>query len=241
MLLQRIGNHLSSLCFALRADDCGLSLLLRSCNHKLLPLGLLLCYLLLFDGLGKFLAIHEMGDGNVIHQDVELSGSLCDCFPDFLGHLLSLSQQLLSIVLSNGCFQHLVGNGWQDALIIVFTQGLVYVWQPLHIRTEEHSAMDGDGLKILGSCCGLNELRANPNIVQLGSHHPRDLEVSAFTSDLVLNSCEHVQDHCALASIHIEQARSRNGGQSCNPETRSGNHGQDSISSCHCCLPISGL
>ena len=64
-------------------------------------LGLLLGDLLLFNGLCELWTEMQVCDGDIIKDDVEVSESLSEAVPDFLGDLLSLSEQLGSVVASD--------------------------------------------------------------------------------------------------------------------------------------------
>mmetsp|Transcript_3611 Transcript_3611/g.8683 ORF Transcript_3611/g.8683 Transcript_3611/m.8683 type:complete len:222 (-) Transcript_3611:47-712(-) len=219
MLLERLGNHLCGLGLALGADDRRLPLLLRSCHDELLPLGVLLGNLLLLDCPGELFAVGEVGDGDVVHQDVELPCAMDDGLADLLRDMLALRQQLLRIVLRNRGLHHLVGNGWDHALVVVLAEGRVDGGQTCNVGPEEHPDVDGDCLQILRARGGLNELGPQPDAVDFRLHQPRHFEVRALAPDLVLHTRHHVEDNSTLATVNIKQAGGGNDRQATQHQT----------------------
>mmetsp|Transcript_3612 Transcript_3612/g.8684 ORF Transcript_3612/g.8684 Transcript_3612/m.8684 type:complete len:310 (-) Transcript_3612:99-1028(-) len=205
MLLERLGNHLCGLGLALGADDRRLPLLLRSCHDELLPLGVLLGNLLLLDCPGELFAVGEVGDGDVVHQDVELPCAMDDGLADLLRDMLALRQQLLRIVLRNRGLHHLVGNGWDHALVVVLAEGRVDGGQTCNVGPEEHPDVDGDCLQILRARGGLNELRPQPDVIELRLQEPRDFEVRSLPPYLVFHTRQHIEDHSTLAAIYVKE------------------------------------
>jgi len=63
--------------------------------------------LLVLDGLGELVAEREVGDGDVVHDEVELLRPVGQLVPDARAHGLTLAQQLLGVVLGHDCLQHL--------------------------------------------------------------------------------------------------------------------------------------
>eukprot|EP01022_Parablepharisma_sp_SALTPOND_P035185 TRINITY_DN94426_c0_g1_i1.p1 TRINITY_DN94426_c0_g1~~TRINITY_DN94426_c0_g1_i1.p1 ORF type:complete len:167 (-),score=27.88 TRINITY_DN94426_c0_g1_i1:27-527(-) len=74
------------------------------------PLCVLLCHLLAFDGLGELVAEAQVCYGNIVEKDVEVSRTVDQHLLDFRRDLLSLGQQLVSIVLCNDCLEYLVAD-----------------------------------------------------------------------------------------------------------------------------------
>lgn len=64
-------------------------------------------HLLVLDGLRELVAEGEVGDGHVVHDEVELLGAVGQLVPDAGADRLTLAQQLLRIVLGYDCLQHL--------------------------------------------------------------------------------------------------------------------------------------
>lgn len=60
------------------------------------------------------------------------------------------------------------------------TQSLVQCRELLHVGLEEEATVDGDGLQILCSGGGLDELRPHANVVDVRVHHPGNHEMSAL-------------------------------------------------------------
>mmetsp|Transcript_65826 Transcript_65826/g.170143 ORF Transcript_65826/g.170143 Transcript_65826/m.170143 type:complete len:363 (+) Transcript_65826:38-1126(+) len=230
VLLQGFRDHLGGLGLALGPDDGRLSLLLGLGDDELLLLRLLLRDLLFLDGPGEFLAVSQVGDGNVVHQDVELARPRHDCLPDLPGDVLSVGQQLLGVVLGDGRLHDLVGDRGQHALVVVFAQGLVDGGQPSNIGLEEHPDVNGHHLQILGASGGLDEFRPDAYVVPLRLVEPRHPEVRALTPDLVLDTGEHVEDHGPLATIDVEEEKSWKHGSSAQSHTGSGEIGQRFVS-----------
>mmetsp|Transcript_20788 Transcript_20788/g.45787 ORF Transcript_20788/g.45787 Transcript_20788/m.45787 type:complete len:230 (+) Transcript_20788:307-996(+) len=219
-------NHRRGIGLALRANDSGLTLELGAGHDELLPLGILLRDLLLFDGPCKLLPIGQVRDGHVVHEDPELACPLHNGLANGLRDVLSLRQQLLSVVLSNRGLHYLVRNGRQDSLIIVFSERLVDVGQTVHVRLEKHAAMNRHSLEVLRARGCLNELRPQPNVVPLGLHEPRNPEVCAFFPDLVIDTTHHVQHYDPFAAIYIKKAKGRKCCKASETKTHARDRGQ---------------
>lgn len=63
--------------------------------------------LLVLDSLGELVAEGEVGDGHIVHDEVELLRPVGQLFPDASTHGLTLAQQLLCIVLCHHRFENL--------------------------------------------------------------------------------------------------------------------------------------
>mmetsp|Transcript_21151 Transcript_21151/g.47675 ORF Transcript_21151/g.47675 Transcript_21151/m.47675 type:complete len:203 (-) Transcript_21151:407-1015(-) len=99
-----------SLRVALGTDDGSALLLLLQLDNELLALRLLLGHLLLFDCLGKLLAVIQMSDGDILNDNSKLVASLCDPVPNLLRHPLSHCQQSLRIILGYDTLQDLIAH-----------------------------------------------------------------------------------------------------------------------------------
>lgn len=64
-------------------------------------------YLLVLDSLGKLVPEGEVGDGHVVHDEVELLRAVGQLVPDAGAHGLTLAQQLFRVVLGHHGLQHL--------------------------------------------------------------------------------------------------------------------------------------
>jgi hypothetical protein len=109
-LLHRLADCVCCLGLALGADDIGLPLLLGLLDNKARTLGLLLCNLLLLDGLGKLLAKRHVRDGHVFESNVELVGTLEQVGADPVGHGFTLGDELGGVELGDDGFEHFVSN-----------------------------------------------------------------------------------------------------------------------------------
>lgn len=77
--------------------------------------------------MSKLWAERNMGDGNVIEDQVESSGSLHQVFSDQSGNHFSLGDQLTCIELGNDGLEHFVYDRGKDSLVIVCTKFSVAV------------------------------------------------------------------------------------------------------------------
>mmetsp|Transcript_601 Transcript_601/g.2389 ORF Transcript_601/g.2389 Transcript_601/m.2389 type:complete len:222 (-) Transcript_601:395-1060(-) len=103
-------------------DNGGLPLLVALQNDVLCPLGLLLCDLLLLDRLGELDSELEVGDRDVLDDQVEVPGPLGQVLLDLCGHFITLRQELLRVVLRHHGLEDLVGDRRQHPLVVVEAQ-----------------------------------------------------------------------------------------------------------------------
>mmetsp|Transcript_22634 Transcript_22634/g.51713 ORF Transcript_22634/g.51713 Transcript_22634/m.51713 type:complete len:231 (+) Transcript_22634:20-712(+) len=160
VLCERLRDHLGSLGLALGSDHGCLPLLLGALHDELLPLGILLCNLLLLDSVGELLPVGEVHYGHVVHENAELARALHDGLPDLSRDLLAVREELLGVVLCDRRLEDLVGHRREHALVVVGPQRLVDVGQPGDFRLEEHADVHCDGLQVLGARGGLDQLGA---------------------------------------------------------------------------------
>lgn len=77
-------------------------------------------HLFVLDGLGELVPEREVGDGHVVHNQVELFCAVGQLVADASAHGLTLAQQLLRVVLGHHGLQHL------HAAVIVITVIVVF-------------------------------------------------------------------------------------------------------------------
>mmetsp|Transcript_82073 Transcript_82073/g.180383 ORF Transcript_82073/g.180383 Transcript_82073/m.180383 type:complete len:225 (+) Transcript_82073:90-764(+) len=119
VLLDGSTDHLRRGHLSLGVDD-GLLLLLLSGEHEVAgSLGLLLRNLLRFDGLLVFGGEAEMGDGNVVEQDVEVLRALREVVADRAADKFTLHDELRGVVLCHHALQDFVNDGGKDLLVVV--------------------------------------------------------------------------------------------------------------------------
>lgn len=61
----------------------------------------------------------ELGDGNVIKDDIEISRTFCQFTTHEQGNLLSLCDQLWGIEFGNNTFQDFITNRGKDFFIVI--------------------------------------------------------------------------------------------------------------------------
>ena len=66
-----------------------------------------LSHLLVLDGLGELVAKGEVGDGHVVHDEVELLGAVRELVTDAGADRLTLAEELLCVVLGHDGLEHL--------------------------------------------------------------------------------------------------------------------------------------
>jgi hypothetical protein len=67
-------------------------------------------------------------------------------------HHLSLRDELGRVELGDDALQDFVADGWEDPLIIVQTQALVYPGKLFDVWSGKHSKSDRDHLQVFGAC-----------------------------------------------------------------------------------------
>ena len=85
-------------------------------------LSLLLSNLLLFDSLAELSSKMKICDRYIIKDDVEVLKSHLETFFDALTDLLSLCDELVSVVAGNNRLQDLVNDGRQYSTIVIHSQ-----------------------------------------------------------------------------------------------------------------------
>ena len=118
--------------------------------------------LLVLNRLLVLLAEASIGDRHLVNQDVKERDSFLKGSLDVLGDLLSLSEQLLSVVLRDDGLGDLPNDRVHYFLSIGHAKLLSDLDQLLGVRLEEHSDSEVDLLQVLvrGGGSLLNEARS---------------------------------------------------------------------------------
>lgn len=149
-----------------------------------------------------------MGDGNIVENDKEFLGSFRQIVSDFLRNLLSLSQKLLSVVLSNHTFQYFLSNRRNNSLIIIHTDFINDFRNLLFNWSKQNSESNFNLLQVSSSRSRLNLLILGPHfhylrLLQNGNH-----KVHAFPIDLLLKSPHLIHFHGSFSSVYCEDKSS---------------------------------
>jgi hypothetical protein len=119
-LRNSLSNELGTLGLTLSAKDVGLCDFFVLENNELSTFGHLLSNLLLLDRGHELGGELKVSDGNIVENDGVLKSAFRKLFTDLHGDLLTLGDELLSIVLGNGRLQNFVTNGGDNSFIVVF-------------------------------------------------------------------------------------------------------------------------
>lgn len=125
--LDGLANQLGRLGFSLSLDNLLLTLLLGTLDQEDSSLGLLLGDLFGLDGSAVLRTEAELGDRDVIEDDVKVFGALDELAADHVGHQLTLSDELTGVEFGDHALEHFVADGWQDAFVVVKAQLLIHV------------------------------------------------------------------------------------------------------------------
>ena len=141
-------KELGSLGLTLSLDNGGFLVLEGLVDEELWSLSILLCNLFLFNGLGELGSEMQVRDGHIIEHDIEVLASFSETVSNLLWNLLSLSEQLSSVVSGDNRLEHLVDNWGEDTTIVILTQESVKIMELLRVRAEQDSQWDVDHLQI---------------------------------------------------------------------------------------------
>lgn len=118
--------------------------------------------------------------GDIIQSNVEASSSSGKVVANESGNILTLSDQLTGVELSDNALQHLVNDGREDSFIIILSEGSVNLRKGFDSWSRQDTAGDINHLEVLGSSEGCNVARLCADIVVDGSLEPRNLEMSSW-------------------------------------------------------------
>ncbi|KAI3491159.1 hypothetical protein L1887_44557 [Cichorium endivia] len=111
----------------------------------------LLCDLLRLDGVGEFGREGDVGDGDVIEDEVEALGACGEVVAHQSRHHLSLGDELGGVELGDDRLEHLVHDRGQHALVVVRAELAEDGGERIDAWTREHTAGERDHLEILGA------------------------------------------------------------------------------------------
>lgn len=143
-------------------------LLLRARHHELSLLGTLQSHLLLLNGVAELSSEREVGDGHIIQQDVVLLRTLRKKLRNTLRDLLSLREQLLSVVLSHDSLHDFVAQRRQNTLSVISAHFSVDLGKMVHIRMRQHSKGNTHRLQILRTRLRRDLTGGSTNIINEG-------------------------------------------------------------------------
>lgn len=118
---------------------------------------------------------------------------------------LSLGNQLAGIKLGNDSLQHLSGDRWQNALIVINSQNGVDLGQLVGLGSEENTQCDVDVLQILAASNDWNVSGLRTNVEENGPLDPRNDEMGAFADNQFLDALEPIEDDRSVTTIDYKQ------------------------------------
>jgi len=167
----------------------------------------LLRHLLRLDGGGELLAELEVGDRDVLEQDVELGRALRELVAHLAGHGLALRDELLGVVLRDDGLEHLVADRRQHALVVVDAEVREDVGEVLLLGAREHAQVDRHDLQVLRARRRRDVARPYPHVELVRRLHPRDAEVRPLAAHCPLHAAEAVEHHRAEAAVDVVHRR----------------------------------
>lgn len=203
-LADGVRNNLGSFSFTLSAQHSGLSLLFAHRNDILCTLSTLLSHLFRLNGTSEFWRELQISDRNIIENNVEFKGAFAENITDLGGHLLSLGDKLLSVVLGDDRLEHLVGDGGQDTLVVIRTDVVVDLGQFCLVWAEKDSKSDVNCLQVLSTGLGGHELGSSPDLEVVNLLEEGDTEVHAFTVYVLLQAAHGIHLEGTVATIDAE-------------------------------------
>ena len=152
-----------------------------------------------------------MSDRHIVQLDVVLLCTLLQQLRNTLRHLLSLRQQLLSIVLSHHSLHDLVTERRKHTVTEIRTHFAMNLGKVVEIRMGQHSKRNPHSLQILCTCLCGNLTRRCANVVNVGilqiTHFPGNhldkwnFEMCSLVYSFGQDSTETIEDHSAFTSI----------------------------------------
>lgn len=109
-----------------------------------------------------------MRDGHIIEDHVEVAGPLGQDLPDLEGDLLSLSQELVSIVLGDDRLQDLIPDGWDHTVVVIETNIVQDLSQLVLSRAVQDTQRELDCLHVTGTSSRVDELGTSANLESFG-------------------------------------------------------------------------
>ena len=167
-------------------------------------------HLLGLDSRGVLPAEAELGDGDVIEDDVEVPGPVGELFPDHHGDLLALRDELRGVELGDHALEHLVADGGQHLLVEVDAQLLVHDRDLQRVGAREDAQRNVDHLQVLGARRRGDLPGARADVVDDGVLEPRDSEVQPLGVDLLLYAADSREDDGAVTALNWKEKKAEN-------------------------------
>jgi len=146
-----VSDERGSFSFTLSSQNGRFGLLFTLRDDELGAFGSLLGDLFLLNGRCEISGELQISDSNVIKDNVEFKGAFAKIFTDLPGDLLSLSDELLGVVLSDDGLEHLIGDGWENTLVVIDTSVVVDLGELILLGSEQKSQSDVNILEILST------------------------------------------------------------------------------------------
>mmetsp|Transcript_168 Transcript_168/g.289 ORF Transcript_168/g.289 Transcript_168/m.289 type:complete len:208 (+) Transcript_168:537-1160(+) len=143
-----------------------------------------------------------MGDGDILEEDVEETGTPPELVGNVDGDLVTLGEEFVGIVAGHDGLGTLVHDAGEDALVVVLAEALVHPDELVGIRLVQDTHANGNHLQILGSRQGLEVARTGPNVVDDGPLEPGNDEIEPFAVHDRLHTHHPVEHHRAMTSLH---------------------------------------
>mmetsp|Transcript_22447 Transcript_22447/g.65256 ORF Transcript_22447/g.65256 Transcript_22447/m.65256 type:complete len:294 (+) Transcript_22447:99-980(+) len=205
VLLDGLADELRAPRRTLSADNDGLLLLLGLVHNEFCTLRLLLSDLLALHSSFILAREVEVGNGHVLHDDVERSRALRQLHRNLLGDLLTPRQQLRGVVVRHHGLGHLVDDGGQHDVVVLQPEPAVDPGQTAHLRAGQHAQRDVHHLEVLRPCEGLDVPRPGPHVVDVRVLDERHPEMHALEHDGLADAGEAVPHDGCVATLHREE------------------------------------
>mmetsp|Transcript_24104 Transcript_24104/g.36620 ORF Transcript_24104/g.36620 Transcript_24104/m.36620 type:complete len:268 (+) Transcript_24104:283-1086(+) len=214
-------NKLGRLGFSFRFRNDGLLFLFSSQDDVLCSLSFLLSNLLRFNSSRIFRRKGQMGNGHIIQDDVEESGSSSQINGNFLRNHVTLRQKLIGIIARHNRLGALVHDAGKHPFVVVDAQLAVDPNQPVRVRLVQDTNGDGHHLQILGTRQSLQIHGAGTDVEDHGAFEPRNVEIQTFSVHRVLHTYEAIENDGAVTSldgiqgVHRSVGEASSDGQGC--------------------------
>lgn len=142
----------------------------------------------MFNSLGIFSHKSDMDNWNIFQNNIEILGSLNETFLDFVTDVFSLLKELINIILGNDGLENLISDGWENLLLVVFSDSVADGWQLLWNRSMQDSQNNINGLQILSSSLGDDLLWGQSDLKNNWFLDEWDVEMHTFSIDLLLKT-----------------------------------------------------
>jgi hypothetical protein len=206
-----LGDEARGLALPLSADDSGAPLLLGARDEEPGSLSLLLRGLLLLNGERELRAVGEVGDGDVLQDDVELARAAPERVGDERRDLGTLGEELVCVELRDDDLENLVADGGEHLVVVLEAQGGEDIREALNVGAREDAEREADHLEVLGAGGGGEVVRAGADVEEGGALQEWDPEVGALPDRVREHPAEAVEDDGALAAVDGVEGRGGSG------------------------------